>query len=71
MLNEKYNAEKEMNSIDNYYSKACDVMFTQMNAKKGIKLFGERAIAAMFKEFKQMDQGPMPGKPVFAPIDYD
>ena len=27
-----------------------DVMFTQISAKKGIKNFGERSVAAMFKE---------------------
>lgn len=29
---------------------------------------GEQAIAAMFKELKQLDTGAMPGKPVIAPI---
>ena len=49
---------------------AVDVMFTQMSAKQGIKLFGERAIAAMYKELKQLvDEGAMPGKPVVQPID--
>ena len=32
--------------------KAC---FTQMNASKGIKLLGERAVAAIFKEYKQLN----------------
>ena len=48
---------------------AVDVMFTQMSAKQGIKLFGEKAIAAMYKELKQLDEGAMPGKPVVQPID--
>ena len=26
-----------------------------MTAKRGIKLYGEKAIAAMFKEYKQLD----------------
>ena len=68
MTKEKYDINQDM---DTYYSIACDVMFTQMNAKKGIKLFGERAVAAMFKEYKQLDKGPMPGKPVFGPISYN
>ena len=42
-----------------------------MRAKKGIKLFGEQAIAAMFKEFKQLNAGVFPGKPVIAPINID
>ncbi len=34
------------------YDKELGVLFTQMSAHKGIKLFGERAVAAMFKELK-------------------
>ena len=41
----------------------------QMSAKKGIKLFGERAVAAMVKEFRQLDKGAFPGKAVVEPID--
>ncbi len=33
---------------------AVNVMFNQMTAKQGIKLFGEKAIAAMLKEYKQL-----------------
>jgi len=39
-VDEDYNKDKDMNT---YYSIACDVMFTQMSAKKGIKMFGKRA----------------------------
>ena len=39
-----------------------------MLAKRGIKLFKERAIAAMISKFTQLDQGAMPGKPVVIPI---
>ena len=45
------------------------VMFTWMSAKKGIHMFGERTIAALFKEFRQLDEGAFPGKPVFCPED--
>ena len=31
------------------------ICFNQMTAKKGIELFGEKAVAAMFKEYKQLD----------------
>ena len=31
------------------------VALNQMSAKEGIKLFGERAIEALFKEFAQLD----------------
>ena len=47
------------------------VMFTQMGASKGIKLFGERAIAAIVKELKQLEYGPMPRKKFVEAIDPD
>ena len=50
---------------------ACKVMFAQMSARKGIKMFGEEAIAALMKEYSQLDQGAMKGKPVICPIDPD
>ena len=46
-------------------------MFTQMSAQKGIKMFGEKAIAAMFKELKQLSDGVVPGKPVVEPIPFE
>ena len=42
-----------------------------MSAAKGISMFGERAVAAMIKELKQLDEGPMPGKRAVVPIDPD
>ena len=68
MIKEKFNINED---VDTYQSLSHKVMFTQMNAKKGITLFGERAIAAMFKEYKQLEDGPMPGKPVLAPFNPD
>ena len=38
--------------IQDSYEKAVHVMFTQMSVHKGIKLFGQKAIAAMMKELK-------------------
>ena len=40
----------------------------QVPLEQGIKEHGERAIAAMFKELKQLNDGAMPGRPVIAPI---
>ena len=54
---------------DSYFHKAIGVMFTQISAKEGIKQFGERAIATMVKELKQLNNGAMKGKPVVVPID--
>ena len=48
-----------------------NVMFTHMNSNKGIKLFVERAIAAMIKEFKKLDEGEILGNPVVIPFNPD
>ena len=57
----KYDKSKD---IDTYMTLSHDLMFTQMSAKKGIKQFRERAVADMFKEYQQFNDGPMPGNPV-------
>jgi len=46
---------KEKQWSSECYKIAVDVMFTQMSAGKGIKQFGERTIAAMFKEYNQLN----------------
>ena len=46
MIKEKYNINED---VDTYQSLSHKVMFMQMNAEKGIQIFGERLIAAMFK----------------------
>ena len=52
-------------------NKAVDIVFTQMSAKQGIKKFGERAVAAIIKEFKQLNDGPMEGKSVIGEVNPD
>ena len=47
--------------------KLVHIVLTQMSAKKGIKLYGHRAVAAMFKELKQLNDGAKPGNPVVIP----
>ena len=37
-------------------------MFNQISAQKGIILFGERVVVAMFKEMKQLGKGTVPRK---------
>ena len=44
---------------DSYFHEAIGVMFTQMSTKEGIKQFGEKDIAAMVKELKQLNNGAM------------
>ena len=52
-----------------YTNKAVRILFTQMSAKKGIEKHGERAIAVLIKEFKQLNEGAILGKPVIEPVD--
>ena len=40
-----------------------------MQATQGFKLFGERAVVAMIKVLKQLEEGPMPGKKVLTAIN--
>ena len=44
-------------------------MFTKISAKAGIKNFVEKAVAAMVKEYWQIDNGTMEGKPIVNSID--
>ena len=39
--------------------------------KEGIKRFGEQVVAAMSKEYQQLNYVPMPGKPFLGPISND
>jgi len=48
------------------YSIALNVMFNQMHASKGIKMFKEKAVAAILKEYKQLNDMSVLGR-----IDYD
>ena len=45
------------------------IVFNQISATQGVKKHGEKAVAAVFKELKQLDVGAMDGKPVITPID--
>lgn len=65
------NKIERQNGEDTTMHTALKVIFltAQMSAKKGIKLFGARALAAMVKGFTQLDQGAFPGKPVVDAMD--
>ena len=58
-------------NVGSAYKKALGVLFTQMLANRGIKLFGERAVAAIFEELKQLNDEVLPGNPVIVPIDIE
>ena len=63
---------KEYKSTQSHHylmRKVKHVVLTQMSAYKGFKIDKERSLAAMFKELKQLNDGPMKGKRVIAPID--
>ena len=60
----------ENDSTQSYISRAIGILLTQMSATEGIKKHGEKTIAVLIKEFKQLDTGPMKGKHVVEPITY-
>jgi hypothetical protein len=45
----------EVTSADDCYNITVNVVFTQMSATKGIKIYGERALTAMFTEYEQLE----------------
>ena len=57
MMIDKYDTSKD---IDTHMYLSHDVMFTQMSSKKGTKQFVEWAFAAIFKEYQQFNDGPIP-----------
>ena len=58
MKSKKYKTDK----VHSFMEAATKVMFTQMNAYKGIKMFGERAISALIKEYKQLNDKKVMGR---------
>ena len=72
-MEEKKHETKKKNNVDVETSikAAVNVMFTQMQATRGFKLFRERAVAVMIKELKQLEEGPMPGKKFVTAINPD
>jgi hypothetical protein len=66
---------RERGAKESFMSLAADVLFaqvgefSQMTAKAGIKKFGDKAVAAMLQEFKQLNEGAVPGKPVFGTVN--
>ena len=56
-------------SVGDDYKKALNVIFTQMSANEVIKMFSEKAVVAIFREFKQLNGGVLPGNPVIVLID--
>ena len=63
--------KKDTFDVETSIKAAVNVMFMQMQATRGFKLFGERAVAAMIKELIQLEEGPMPIKKVVTTINPD
>ena len=53
------------------YTTALKHVFRQMAATKGIVKHGERALASIFNDLKQLSDGVMEGKPVIQPIKFE
>ena len=62
--------EAKLHNNQSYMSRAVNILLTQMAATEGIRKHGEKAIAVLVKEFKQLDKGPMEGKKVIMPLVY-
>ena len=57
---------RPQDKFSNRYGYALHVIMTQMSAKKGLRMFGDRAAEAIIKEFKQLHE-----KNVFKPREFD
>ena len=51
--------QESKDDIDSFMKIATNFMFTQNSAKACINKFGDRAVAAMVKHYKQIDKGTM------------
>ena len=60
---------REEMSQRTYMQMVTDIIFTQMSANKGFKKYGQPAIAAIIKDFTQLNNGAVPGKPVVKPVN--
>ena len=81
MNEKKQHPVKAKTENDTCMKIACEVIFTQMaksksekkyghmSAKAGFKKFDQAAVAVMIKEFTQLNEGSVPGKPVIMPVD--
>ena len=51
--------QESQDETDSFMKLVTDVMFTKMSAKACIKIFREKVVAAMVKEYIQIGKGPM------------
>ena len=60
--------EQRDERLNGMLQKAVGVLFASMSFSKDLKKHGEKAVAKLFKELTQLDQGTAPDKPVCATI---
>ena len=70
-LQQKIEKEKESYVIGSRLKTAVEACFASIPATQGLKKYGEKAVAVMLKELKQLNDGAVKGKPVVIPIDVD
>ena len=68
MSEEKGEYKRISFSVQQGMKMATKAIFKQMQAMTGFVFIGEKAIAEIFKELKQLEHGPMPGKRVLRAI---
>ena len=68
-LNKLKSAKPEQSDerLNDMLQKAVGVLFASMPFNKGLKKHGEKALAKLFKELTQLDQGAAPDKAVCVP----
>ena len=70
-MEQKRNNKNNLFDVDSDMKTVTKVMFTHMGALRGIKLVGERAIAAIFKSLNKLGCGTIPGKKLVKAINLD
>ena len=55
-------SEKKTYDVEASMKYDVNLMFTKMQDIRGFNLFGERVVAVMIKELKQLEEVPMPEK---------
>ena len=71
MSEEREKAKQTLFSVQTGMTLATNAIFTQMQAMTSFNLFGDKVLAAMFKELKQLEHGSMLGARVLRAIDPD
>ena len=67
----EYEKKNQDERKDPYMDISTRIIFTHMIANQGIKLFGEQSVSAMLSEYKELNEGSVPGKPVVGTICLD